>query len=78
MSRVGRTGSDPLGRFAQNPDAGETSAALGVEILEAQWQSIGQAVRAFNLQAAESEFIPTEACRLSGHRSPPAGRIGGR
>ena len=48
MSRVGRTASDPLGRFAQNPDAGEASAALGVEILEAQIEAIGKAVQAFD------------------------------
>ena len=49
MSRVGRTASDPLGRFAQNPDAGEASAALGRQILEAQVIAIGKAVQAFAL-----------------------------
>ena len=61
MNRVGRTASDPLGRFAQNPDAGEASAALGVEILEAQVEAIGRAVRAFTLQSPENDFIPMEA-----------------
>jgi creatinine amidohydrolase len=61
LSRVGRTASDPLGRFAQNPDAGEASAALGKEILEAQVRSIGEAVQAFTLQAGENEFIPMDA-----------------
>ena len=62
MSRVGRTASDPLGRFAQNPDAGEGSAALGVEILEAQVEAIGKAVQAFALHSPVSDdFIPMEA-----------------
>ena len=60
MGRVGRTASDPLGRFAQNPDAGEASAALGMEILEAQIQAIGDAVRRFHLKAAENDFIPMD------------------
>ena len=60
MDRVGRTASDPLGRFAQNPDAGEASAALGVEILAAQIQAIGDAVGAFHLKAAENDFIPMD------------------
>lgn len=42
MTRLGRVSSDPLGRFAQNPDAHEASAEYGEHIIEAQIARIGE------------------------------------
>lgn len=42
MSRLDRVASDPLGRFAQNPDAREATAEYGEQIVEAQIARIGE------------------------------------
>ncbi|WP_439631283.1 creatininase family protein [Shinella sp.] len=57
MDRAGRIGTDPLGRFAQNPDVAEASAEEGRAILELSLQAIGAAVDAFGFRPS-SEFIP--------------------
>jgi creatinine amidohydrolase len=44
MTRLDRVSTDPLGRFAQNPDAHEATPEYGKEILEAQIQRIGELV----------------------------------
>ncbi|WP_210530386.1 creatininase family protein [Rubellimicrobium arenae] len=49
LSRAGRVGTDPLGRFAQNPDVEEASADEGTRILGASLDRIGQAVSALDL-----------------------------
>jgi creatinine amidohydrolase len=42
MTRLNRVSSDPLGRFAQNPDAHEATAEYGEQIVEAQIARIGE------------------------------------
>ena len=42
LSRVSRVATDPLGRFAQNPDAGEATADYGRAVIEAQIDRIGE------------------------------------
>ena len=44
MSRLDRVSSDPLGRFAQNPDAHEATAQYGEQIIETQIARIGELV----------------------------------
>jgi creatinine amidohydrolase len=62
LGRVERARSDRLGRFAQNPDADEASAALGADILEAALASIRRALEEFALKpSSESTFIPMES-----------------
>jgi hypothetical protein len=36
MTRLDRVSSDPLGRFAQDPDAHEATAEYGEQVIEAQ------------------------------------------
>jgi creatinine amidohydrolase len=66
MSRAGRTTSDPLGRFAQNPDVSEASAALGVEILEASLRSVERVVKGFALESPPggNTFISMDGMEL--------------
>jgi Creatinine amidohydrolase len=42
MTRLDRVSSDPLGRFAQNPDASEATAAYGEQVIETQIARIGE------------------------------------
>lgn len=58
MERAGRSASDPLGRFAQNPDVTEATALEGRAILEASLAAIGAAVDGFHLGAPAPPFIP--------------------
>jgi creatinine amidohydrolase len=44
MARLGRVASDPLGRFAQNPDADEATAEYGKQVIETQIDRIGELV----------------------------------
>jgi len=44
LSRLDRVSSDPLGRFAQNPDAHEATAEYGRQVVEAQIARIGELV----------------------------------
>jgi creatinine amidohydrolase len=61
MDRAGRVATDALGRFAQNPDVTEASAAEGRAIIDASIAAIGAAVQGFALNAEEGAFIPMEA-----------------
>lgn len=47
LDRSSRATTDPLGRFAQNPDVDEASASEGHEILELSLANIGHAVARF-------------------------------
>jgi creatinine amidohydrolase len=42
MTRLDRVSSDPLGRFAQNPDAHEATAEYGRQVIEAQIDRVGE------------------------------------
>ncbi len=42
MRRLDRVSSDPLGRFAQNPDAHEATAEYGRQVIEAQIGRVGE------------------------------------
>lgn len=53
MARVERAAGDPLGRFAQNPDAAEATAEHGREIIEAMIERVGELV-------AEAGIGPSE------------------
>jgi creatinine amidohydrolase len=44
LSRLDRVSSDPLGRFAQNPDAHEATAEYGRQVVEAQIARVGELV----------------------------------
>ena len=44
MARLDRVSSDPLGRFAQNPDAHEATAEYGAQVIETQIAQIGRLV----------------------------------
>jgi creatinine amidohydrolase len=59
LQRVGRTRTDPLGRFAQNPDAAEASADLGRSILELSLSAIRDALRGMTM-VKDREFISIE------------------
>lgn len=52
MDHASYASSDPLGRFAQNPDVSETTAEYGIEILDAQIAPIGEAVASFVIDQA--------------------------
>jgi len=54
-------GSDPLGRFAQNPDAGEANAAEGRRMLEVALDSLKRVVDGFTLRTRNAPHIPMEA-----------------
>lgn len=60
LERVGRASDPALGRMAQNPDAGEASAALGRAILEDELTGIGARVAAFRLDTDISRFLSFE------------------
>ena len=61
LRRVDRVQSDPLGRFAQNPDAGEANAAAGRQMLDRALDRLGRVVADFSLAARASAPIPMEA-----------------
>lgn len=61
LDRVERTRSSPLGQFAQNPDAGQASAAEGRRILECALDHLGRVVAGFTLAVRDSAPIPMEA-----------------
>ena len=42
LTRLDRVASNPLGRFAQNPDAYQATAAYGEQVVEAQIAGIGE------------------------------------
>jgi creatinine amidohydrolase len=60
MSRLDRVSSDPLGRFARNPDAHEASAEYGRQVVEAQIERIGELVDGAGLAAPGQPFLEFE------------------
>ena len=62
LDRLGRTETDPLGRFAQNPDAGEATAAHGEAILEASLDAIGQMVAGAGDRVVDLPTVSVEDC----------------
>lgn len=61
LSRQRGAHADPLGRFAQNPDAGDDDAADGRKMLEAEFESLDRVVARFVLTARELPPISMEA-----------------
>lgn len=61
MDRAARIDTDPLGRFAQNPDVTQASAEEGRLILEESLRTIGDAVSQFSLNRQPLPFIPMAA-----------------
>ena len=57
MSRLDRVSSDPLGRFAQNPDAHEATAQYGEQIIETQIARIGELVDQAGPGAPDIPFL---------------------
>jgi creatinine amidohydrolase len=57
LTRLDRVSSDPLGRFAQNPDAAEATAEYGQQVVEAQIARIGQLVDEAGLGPPELPFL---------------------
>jgi creatinine amidohydrolase len=57
MTRLGRVADDPLGRFAQNPDAHEATADYGKEVVETQVDRIGELVEQAGLGPADLPFL---------------------
>ncbi len=57
MTRLGRVDTDPLGRFAQNPDADLATAEYGERIIEAQIARIGELADEAGLGAADRPFL---------------------
>ncbi|MCB8881187.1 creatininase family protein [Acidisoma cellulosilytica] len=61
MDRASWVTTDPLGRFAQNPDVTEATAAEGKAIVEASIAAIGDAVHGFALDRGPQAFLPMAA-----------------
>jgi methylglyoxal reductase len=53
LTRLDRVSSDPLGRFAQNPDAHQASAQYGEQIIETTIARVGQLVDEAGVGAAD-------------------------
>lgn len=62
LDRVGRVDTDELGRFAQNPDAGEATAAHGEAIIEASLDRIGEMVRGAGDREVLLPTVSIESC----------------
>jgi creatinine amidohydrolase len=61
MSRLDRVSSDPLGRFAQNPDAQEATAEYGAQVVGAQVDRIGELVDEAGLGPPDLPFLTFDA-----------------
>ncbi|WVT75954.1 creatininase family protein (plasmid) [Sinorhizobium chiapasense] len=61
MTRAARVDTDPLGRFAQNPDVTMATAEEGAAILGASLVAIGNAVSAFTFNDDEFSHICFDA-----------------
>lgn len=61
MTRLDRVASDPLGRFAQNPDAHEATADYSKQIIETQIDRIGALVSQADLGPPDLPFLPFDA-----------------
>ena len=57
LTRVDRVSSDPLGRFAQNPDADEATAEYGEQVIETQIGRIGELVDEADLGPPDLPFL---------------------
>ena len=73
LERLGRVDTDALGRFAQNPDAGEASAAHGRDIIEASLEAIGQMVAGASDREVDLPTVSIESCETIWKRV--AGRV---
>jgi creatinine amidohydrolase len=60
LTRAGRVSTDPLGRFAQNPDAAEASADYGKQIIEFTIERIGELLDEAGTGPAEIPFLSFE------------------
>jgi creatinine amidohydrolase len=60
MTRLDRVSSDPLGRFAQNPDAHEATAEYGRQVIEAQINRIGELVGEAGVGPSDLPFLSFE------------------
>jgi creatinine amidohydrolase len=57
MTRLGRVATDPLGRFAQNPDAHEATPGYGEQIIETQIARIAELADEAGLGAPDLPFL---------------------
>jgi creatinine amidohydrolase len=57
LTRLDRVTTDPLGRFAQNPDAHEATAEYGEQIIETQIARIGELADGAGLGAPDLPFL---------------------
>jgi hypothetical protein len=57
MARVDRASRDPLGQFAQNPDAHEATSEYGEQIIEAMIQRVGELVDEAGVGPSELPFL---------------------
>jgi creatinine amidohydrolase len=57
MARLGRVASDPLGRFAQKPDAYEATAEYGKQVVETQIDRIGELASDAGLAPSDLTFL---------------------
>ena len=62
LNRVDRVTTDALGRFCQNPDAGEATAAHGKAILEASLDAIGELVAGAERRDVDLPTVSIELC----------------
>jgi creatinine amidohydrolase len=60
MSRLDRVSTDPLGRFAQNPDAAEATAEYGKQVVETQIDRIGELVDQAGLGPADLPMLTVD------------------
>ncbi len=57
LTRASRANHDPLGRFAQNPDAHEATREYGEQIIEAMIERVGQLVDQADTGPADLPFL---------------------
>ena len=79
MTRLDRVSTDPLGRFAQNPDAHEATAEYGEQIIETQIARIGEladqaGVGAPDLPTLTFDDVKPAWARWSGRDCPGSAR----
>jgi creatinine amidohydrolase len=60
LTRLDRVSSDPLGRFAQGPDANEATVEYGRQVIEAQIARVGQLAGEAGLGPADLPFLSFE------------------
>ena len=60
LTRLDRVSSDPLGRFAQGPDAHEATAEFGKQVIEAQIARVGELAAEAGLGPAGLPFLSFE------------------